>query len=257
MVRGVCAAAGSAFAAAQDPLAVPDQTGYDPVVLLCTHGKNADGSKRIQGWCKDWVACIQEKAQPTQSEVAVMSAWGPAHCKEYCGVWPASPAEGDKTPAFLQTEPVAAWDKSREEKCLASCGNFQKSLSSCVTTILFEPGKVASMGLSEESAPKGPEICTKKDSPCSPDLNVRSQKCLGHKTKRKLSGGKHEIPDDCGAGLEMDLENCKKCPQLGSAHLSQYHTFVGGCMDQLNAYWQATHPHGATVPGATGCTVHG
>jgi len=259
MVRFVLATAWFVRGEAMDPLATPDLTGYDPVTLLCAHGKNADGSKRIQGWCEDWVGCIKEKAQPTQSDVAVMKAWSPADCKEYCGVWPVtSPAEGDNKSFFLQTDkPDTARAKSSENRCLESCGNFQKSLSSCVSTILFEPGKVASMGLTKENEPKPLAICTGKNTRCLPDLAIRSQHCLSHKTKHKLSGGKHEIPDDCGM-IKMDLEDCKKCPQLTNTHQSHYHSFVGGCMDQLNAYWQASHPSGkeAAVPGATGCTVH-
>lgn len=48
------------------------------------------------------------------------------------------------------------------------------------------------------------------------------------------------------------------CPQLSENYLSHYHSFVGGCMDQLNAYWAATAPSAAAaaIPGAAGCTVH-
>jgi hypothetical protein len=144
--------------------------------------------------------------------------------------------------------------------CLKSCGNFQSSLSSCVATIMFEPGKVANMGIPKQGGPAPAEICTKKDSPCMPDLPINHQKCLGHKTKSVLDRS-YKIPDEVSQScklMKLSMEDCKKCPQLQDKFQSQYTAFTGGCMDQLNAYWQATHPQAGetAIPGATGCTVH-
>lgn len=224
---------------------------YDPVELLCSYGKNDDGSKHVQGWCKDWMACIKTKATPANSAEAVKKAWAPADCKEYCDVYPAQ--------SFLQSHNAPS--KSDKKHCLDSCASFQSSLSSCVATIMFEPGKVANMGMPEEDAPKGPEICTGKDTPCLPDLEIRAQRCILHKAKSKLSAagrlqGKHEVPDECGM-IEMHMDDCKECPQITQTTQTQYAAFVGGCIDQLNAYYQATHPTGGkAIPNETGCSVN-
>jgi len=237
------------------PLDTPDLTPYDPVEVLCTLGRNADKTPKISPWCKDWMACIKTKASPSGSPAAVKTAWGPADCKEVCGKWPAmTPKEGTKSKKlFLQD------DIQSEGDCLKSCGNFQDSLSTCVATIMFEPGKTAAMGI-PKTGPKPDAICTKKDSPCMPDLEINHQKCLGHKTKKVLDKG-YKIPDEIAQGckmIKMNLPDCKKCPQLQDNSQSQYAAFTGGCMDQLNAYWQATHPTAGTsaIPGAKGCTVH-
>jgi len=229
------------------PLDTPDLTPYDPVKVLCTLG----GKK--SKWCDDWMACIKTKASPGGSADDVMKAWDPASCKEICGTWPAmTPKEGKKL--FLL-------DVHSENDCLKSCGNFQKSLSSCVATIMFEPGKTAAMGLPKTGGPAPAEICTKKDSPCMPDLAINHQKCLGHSTKKVLDKG-YKIPDEISQGCKMiklNLEDCKKCPQLAADNaVSQYAAFTGGCMDQLNAYHQATHPEAGSsaIPGANGCKVH-
>lgn len=235
----------------KDPrLGTPDRTGYNPVEVLCAHGKEKDGSAHIQPWCETWVACIRQNAQPAGDQAAVKKAWSPADCREVCGEWPATtPAEG--------TSLLARSNHTKE--CQNSCSNFQDSLSSCVATILFEPGKVANMGMPKADAPAPAELCTMKDSPCAPDLDVQAQRCVGHKTKSKLSRGKHEVPADC-AMINFHLEDCQKakCGQVQSGFKSQYHTFVGGCMDQLNAYWQAANPNAgaSAIPGATGCAVH-
>lgn len=238
---------------AQGPLDTPDMTPYNPTEVLCGLGKNKDGSAKISAWCKDWTQCIKTKAAPAGTPDSVKAAWGPAPCKEVCGKWPAmTPKEGGKK-AFMQED-----DHS---DCVASCENFQKSLSSCVATIMFEPGKTAAMGLKKKGGAPAAAICTKKDSPCMVDLEINHQKCLGHKTKKTLDKA-YQVPDqveqDCKM-LKMNLEDCKNCPQLKeSGAQSAYAAYTGGCMDQLNAYWQATHPKAgaSAIPGATGCKVH-
>jgi len=234
------------------PLDTPDLTPYNPTEVLCTLGRDKAGKAKISPWCSDWLQCIKTKASPGGSPAEVKKAWGPAPCKEVCGTWPAmTPKEGGKKAAFLQGE--------SEGDCVKSCENFQTSMSSCVSTIMFEPGKTASMGL-KKKGPAPAAICTRKDSPCMPDLEINHQKCLGHKTKKTLDK-QYKIPDQVSQGcklLKMNLEDCKGCPQLAFNGQSEYAAFTGGCMDQLNAYWQATHPEAgkSAIPGATGCTVH-
>jgi len=225
-------------------LDTPDQTGYDPVVTLCAHGKDSNGKKHIQPWCKDWLQCIKENSQPTMSKAAVRKAWSPADCKEFCGEWPVM------TPAFLQ-------NGTNPNRCLDSCANFQDNLSECVATVLFEPGKLRNMGAPEPGREKPAEICIEKDTRCMPDLEVRYQRCLLHKSKNRLDKD-HKVPENCDM-IEMDLEDCKDCPQIKDGFQSHYTAFVGGCVDQLNAYWQAVHPNAgkSAIPGATGCKVHG
>jgi hypothetical protein len=259
---------------APSALDTPDLTPYDPVDVLCTLGKESGGARKISPWCKDWLQCIKSKANPEGTPEAVMKAWSPADCKEFCGVWPVmTPAEGAKKSAvpsglqkksFMQssnaTAPIGLINMNSKADCLKSCGNFQSSLSNCVATIMFEPGKVAAMGIPKKGGPAPAEICTKKDTPCMPDLAVNHQKCLGHKTKSVLDRS-YKIPDEVSQSckfMKLNMEDCKKCPQLQDKYQSQYATFTGGCMDQLNAYWQATHPEAGktAIPGATGCTVH-
>jgi len=237
-----------------DPLGTPDLTGYDPVEVLCGLGKDNAGKPKIQGWCNDWVSCIKAGAQPAGDQAAVMSAWKPADCKEVCGEWP------QMTPPELLQNLFGGVANNTKSNCQNSCTNFQASLSSCVATILFEPGKVAAMGLPKDGAPKAPEHCLKKDSPCMPDLPFKVQRCLGHKTKKKLYPNKL-VPEETEVQCKMDkmnMEDCKDCPQMKGNFVSVYHTFAGGCMSQLHAYWQASHPGAgiAAVPGATGCKVH-
>jgi len=234
------------------PLDTPDLTPYDPIDVLCSLGKDAGGKPKISPWCKDWLQCIKTKASPSGSPAAVKSAWKPATCKEICGTWPAmTPKEGKKK-LFLQDE--------SEGDCVKSCGKFQESLSTCVATIMFEPGKTAAMGVPKKGGKAPAAICTQKDSPCMPDLEINHQKCLGHRTKKVLDKG-YKIPDGISQGckfIKMNLKDCKKCPQLKQNGQSEYAAFTGGCMDQLNAYWQATHPGAgkSAIPGATGCKVH-
>jgi len=230
------------------PLDTPDLTPYNPTEVLCTLGRDKDGKAKISPWCSDWMQCIKTKAAPSGTTEKVKAAWGPAPCKEVCGKWPQTTK---KEGTFLQ----------EEGDCVKSCENFQASLSSCVATIMFEPGKTAAMGLKKANAPKPAEICTQKDSPCMPDLEINHQKCIGHKTKKTLDKG-YKVPDEIAQGckmIKMNLGDCKKCPQLQGGGQSQYAAFTGGCMDQLNAYWQATHPKAgkSAIPGATGCKVHG
>jgi hypothetical protein len=149
---------------------------------------------------------------------------------------------------------------SDKKSCMESCANFQTSLSSCVATILFEPGKVAAMGIPKTSGtPAVPAVCTQKNTPCMPDLELRHQKCSKHKTREVVHGVKAD--DDVILQCKVtasDFDLCKDCPQLQDGYQSEYHAFTGGCVAQLNAYWQATHPKAgnASLPGASGCTVH-
>lgn len=235
-----------------DPLATPDLRQYDPVEVLCTQGRDADGNGNIKGWCKDWLACIEAGAQPKGDAAAVRAAWKPAACEEYCGEWPVTtPAEGSQPSSSNATKLLQhrSTGASNSSDCMQSCENFQNSLTSCVATILFEPGKVAAMGIpSNKPEPKAPAICTATKTSCMPDLAVRYQKCIS--SAGKLSECKK---------LKVEVEECKDCPTQQQNFQSHYHSFVGGCMDQLHAYWAATHPrHGAAVaiPGATGCKVH-
>lgn len=225
----------------------PSTTGYDPVELLCTHGKD------VQPWCKSWMECIKSKAVPEGTPEAVMKAWKPADCREYCGVWPeTTPKEGAKKAAAL-----TALTKGKKGACLANCASFQESLTTCVSYILFEPGKINTMKGPEVKSKSG-GICDMKDTPCMPDLAIRSQKCLLHKTKEVLGKKMEEEKKDECKMINSNYEDCKDCPQLQGDYGSQYHAFVGGCIDQLNSYWQATHPSagGSAIPGAAGCSVH-
>lgn len=237
------------------PLDTPDTTGYDPVELLCTHGKDARGEKKIQGWCKDWVSCIKSKAAPEGTPAAVMKAWSPADCKEICGEWPSmTPKEGAKKAAL-----VAMGANSTD--CQASCTKFQDSLSTCVSKLIFEPGKISTMKGPQTKAAKGENsaFCSMKDTHCLPDLPIKAQRCTADESKAIVSDKKwaEERKKECKI-IQSDFEDCKDCPQLKDNYGSHYTAFVGGCMDQLNAYWQAAHPSAGkhAVPGATGCTVH-
>lgn len=262
----VPASAAALRRAAQLPAHEP---GFDPVETLCAHGKEDDGSKRIQKWCADWLSCVKTSASQDMSKEAVKRAWSPADCKEFCGDWPvltpaASAASlamvGSGGGANVSASSVAAARRQMgagKKSCLDSCANFQDSLSGCVATILFDHGKLSNMGMpDDEEAEPAAEICTKRDTPCMPDLEVRAQRCLIHKSK-KVIDGEHTVPPQCGM-VKMHFEECKNCPQLRENYQTQYASFTGGCMDQLNAYHQAVHPGAgdAAIPGATGCKVH-
>lgn len=262
LLEGAAAVRGARRSGSANPLEVPNLTGYEPVEVLCGLGKAADGSANVQGWCRNWVGCIQAKAQPAGDAAAVKSAWDPADCREICGAWPTtSKPEGTSLLAKANQTSMGLLGLKAGKECEASCKNFQASLSSCVATILFEPGKVNAMGLPKAGNAKAPPAhCVGKDSPCIvKDLDVQYQKCMIHKTKKALNRD-HKVAEDeerrCNM-VKMDMEHCKDCPQ-GAAVQSQYTAFVGGCMDQLNAYHQATHPQAkiAAIPGAKGCTVH-
>lgn len=262
-------AAGVGLRRAGGPLDGPDRTGYDPVEVLCALGKDGEGKPKIQGWCKDWIGCIKEKATPQQDKAAVMKAWSPAECKEICGVYPqTTPLEGggallqktNATSATALTSKLLGMVDSEASKdaCLKSCGKFQDNLSNCVSKILFEPGQISAMGLGA-GGKTPPSHCTLKDTPCTPDLPVRSQQCWRHKTREVLYDAK--VPGDIEKECKMiksDMETCKDCPSLSSTGASEYLAFSGGCMDQLNAYFAASHPDAkeAALPGATGCQVH-
>mmetsp|Transcript_55871 Transcript_55871/g.149564 ORF Transcript_55871/g.149564 Transcript_55871/m.149564 type:complete len:289 (-) Transcript_55871:87-953(-) len=243
-------------------LDTPDLTAYDPVTVLCAHGKDAGGKPKIQGWCRDWLACIRKGAQPQGDKAAVLAAWKPADCREVCGAWPPltkPPANGTAEPVDAPPPENATGNASSAPSgvatllqegrdCNSSCSNFQESLSSCVATILFEPGKVAVMGVPSQTTPAPPAHCAAANATCMPDLPIRYQKCVAKAAKPSK---------DCQV-LKTEMADCKGCPEVESGFLSQYHVFVGGCLSQLNAYWQATHPQAgvAALPGSSGCSVH-
>jgi len=222
---------------------------YDPVEVLCAIGPA--GKKKVQTWCKDWLDCIRRKSAPEGTAKSVRSAWMPANCKEVCGVWPAtSKKEGQLLQLMLQYGPGSR-NNSDSASCRTSCKNYQVGLSECVAKILFEPGQVAVMGIPDQSGkatPKPDPICTDKKTDCKPELPIDFQRCIA-KEKNPAK--------DCKL-LKKTMEDCKDCPQLKSDHMTQYNAFVGGCMSQLHAYWQATHPDakGFAIAGAGGCQVH-
>jgi len=245
------------------PLDTPDTTGYVPVTVLCSKGK------KVQGWCKDWLSCIKAKAQPESDPAAVLKAWSPAECKEMCGVFPAT--TGPEGTNLLQgrranvsstaAERLLSLTGARSVKdCVDSCANFQDKLSTCVAKILFEPGQVANMGMPSGDPPKkGPAYCTSKDTPCVPDLPIRHHKCVSVTARSVWRKEKLDpmVEKQCKMVLS-DVEHCEDCPALDSGAMSEYAAFAGGCMTQLNLYWQATHPDAkaAGIPGAKGCQVH-
>merc|ERR1719213_916988 len=103
-----------------------------------------------------------------------MDAWKPASCEEFCGKWPV-------TTKLLQTEKTAAQELEQLRKgCMESCGKFQESLSSCVGTVLFEPGQLAVMA-PKKDAGEMPEHCVAVNATCLPDLPVKYQTCVSHK----------------------------------------------------------------------------
>lgn len=239
------------------PLDTPSTTGYEPEDLLCKLGK------KTQSWCVDWLKCIKGKSAGQAEKVR--DAWGPADCEEYCGVHPVtSPLEGQslvqkKANLTANSAAVAALFGKKAgmstKDCMGSCKNFQDSLVKCVGTIMFEPGQLAVMG-PDKSATPTPEHCKGKKTPCLPDLPIRYQKCHSMHTKKMLQGKDYDV-DACEV-IMSDYDDCKDCPALNEAGGTAYATFVGGCMDQLNSYWQATHPSAGVhaLPGASGCTVH-
>jgi len=157
-------------------------------------------------------------------------------------------------PSFLQT--VQRHLQRGQKDCMDSCGAFEESLARCLATILFEPGRIATMGGAPGSSgsepflgapsPAMPPQCSGVGTNCVPDLPIQYQRCVSQKPLSQC------------ALLKDHMDECKDCPQLSENSLSEYHTFVGGCMDQLNAYWQATHPMAKTaaLPRAGGCDVH-
>lgn len=262
---------------------------YNEVEVLCALGKNSSGMPNIANWCQNWVKCIKTKASPGGSQNDVMKAWDPAPCEEICGTWPAAnygksakaapslakhasklmhsssqeheqSSYGSKALSHLFREWLPTFLQSdKKNACASSCERFKRSLSSCVATILFEPGKVAAMGMPKKGK-KAPAICTKRTTPCQPELPIKHQRCLGHNTKRVLDAS-YKVPEQVAREckmIKMDMASCKKCPQLHDNYGSKYTAFTGGCLDQLHAYWQATHPQAgaSAIPGAKGCAVH-
>jgi hypothetical protein len=241
----------------------PDLRPYDPVEVLCTLGTE------VQGWCKEWVGCISTKSQPGCDASAVKAAWGPADCKEVCGIWPVTllqqQGSGDIAKVNASASSAAKLfglmnRTSTRRECETSCENFEESLSSCMATVLFNPGQVAAMGMPDASAKPAPAHCTGKDTTCMPDVPILHQKCLIHKTKKTIDSS-YKAPEETVAQCEAiarNYEDCKDCPQLSEGYTGHYHAFVGGCMAQLHAYHTATEPGAgvAAIPGATGCLVH-
>jgi len=235
---------------------------------LCSLG-GEKAAPTVQGWCSSWLSCIHDAAQPACDKAAVLAAWRPADCREVCGKWPAMKLAASPQNATQMTAAPAPAAPTFTElaefggvaDCVTSCSNFQNSLSSCVATILFEPGKVAAMKPAEVAPPPG--ICMGNSTPCLPDLAIRHQKCISQRTAAVLGKSKASVASvasvasSCKA-LSDDLALCRECPQLADGYQSQYTAFVGGCMDQLNAYWQATHPSAGevAVPSGSGCHVH-
>lgn len=245
------------------PLDTPDMRPFDPVDVLCTR------KTEVKGWCKTWVECIEQNAQPGGDAAAVLSAWGPADCKEVCGIWPTVSFTQLRAIKKVNASTVAAeanmarlfglsngTGATTQTQCETSCTNFKESLSSCVAMLIFEPGKVAAMGMPKDSAP-APEHCTQKHTPCMPELPLNHQKCIGHKTKSKISN--YQVPDDIASNcqkVKSDMEFCAGCPQLKGGNAGHYEAFVGGCMTQLHLYYAATDPSAGVAAinmGENGC----
>jgi len=225
----------------------PSNTGYDVVDLMCTF------KDKEQAWCKDFITCVKEKAAPEGTPAKVMSVWKPAECEQYCGLYPVLNAAG-----FVQANHTKVQFASHNA-CMDSCKKFQDSLSTCLATVIFEPGKLAVM--KGKKPPKEDQVCG--TTTCMPDLSIMYQQCTLIKAGKVIgsSSGEKKEPEYTGGckQIRTDWDECKNCNKYKELGGSKYTAFVGGCLDQLNAYWQASHPQaGATaVPGATGdCTVH-
>eukprot|EP00419_Tripos_fusus_P000848 CAMPEP_0172672488 /NCGR_PEP_ID=MMETSP1074-20121228/11580_1 /TAXON_ID=2916 /ORGANISM="Ceratium fusus, Strain PA161109" /LENGTH=257 /DNA_ID=CAMNT_0013489685 /DNA_START=52 /DNA_END=825 /DNA_ORIENTATION=- len=245
------AAHGTAVDEALDPvLRTPDRTPYDPTTLLCQLGKDAKGEPKVQGWCRKWLACVERASQPKMDAAAVLAAWKPADCREVCGKWPVLKSPEKKAALLQQQEQSFLSAQRGASDCMKSCQSVQSSLSTCVATVLFEPGKVQLMGLPDKKRKekKVPPQCEGESSPCKAELPVNYQKCMATSSKK----GK-----DCEA-LKTNVNDCKGCPQMEAQYLTQYQAFVGGCLAQLNAYRTATHPKAgvAAIPGPKGCEMH-
>jgi len=228
----------------------PSRVPYNPTTLLCQLGKDNTGKPKIQSWCEKWVACIKTGSQPKMDAAAVLAAWKPADCREVCGKWPVMEEPKKKVALLQQHQQGFLAAESNSSDCMKSCQSMQNSLSTCVATVLFEPGKVQMMGLPDkkEKEKEVPAQCTGEHSPCKAELPVTYQKCMAASSSPAK---------DCKV-LKSDMNDCKGCPQMDAKYLTQYQAFVGGCMAQLNAYWQATHPKAgvAAVPGPKGCELH-
>lgn len=262
------------------PFDEPDTRPYDVVETMCNLGP------KMHDWCKNWVECIEEKASPGNDADAVLAAWGPRGCKEVCGIWPVlaqlrgrtSLAEKKSTATAEEHALVSQASEAAEAAtvarlfgfashantatrtdCEKSCNNFKRTLSSCVANMIFEPGKVAAMGKPKDEKP-GPEVCTAKDTPCQPNLELNHQKCVLQNVRVKQGG--YTMPDDIKRQCEIiktDMDQCQECPQLSPGYSGAYTHYVGSCIDQLHAYYVATDPSAgnATIDmGETGCKPH-
>jgi len=166
--------------------------------------------------------------------------------------------------AKTNTSKVSLLDLSQSKtKCVQSCENFKKTFSTCVSTIIFEPGKLTNMGMPKKGGnlrKKIPEVCTQEDTHCMPDLAIRYQRCKHHRTQSLLNPA-YVVPDDAKDSchfIEDDYEECKDCPQLSEDYLTQYAAFTGGCMEQMHSYRKAAQPLNAVsgIPRETGqCSI--
>lgn len=148
------------------------------------------------------------------------------------------------------------------DACVQSCENFKQTFSTCVSTILFEPGKLVNMGMGQRRdgglRKSVPPACT-GDTHCMPNLAVKYQKCKHYQTQ-KLLNPELKVPVEMEFTcpfIEADYEDCKECPQLGEQYLTQYAAFTGGCIDQMHAYRQATAPPDSNfgIPREAGCSL--
>lgn len=135
--------------------------------------------------------------------------------------------------------------KQRDSACLQSCERFKTTFSTCVSTIIFDPGRLGNMGGLKKQQGGGlrkkvPEVC--KEEACMPDLPIKRQRCVHHRTQLVLNpdyNTPEEVRDSC-PHIEKAFEDCKDCPQLNGDYQTQYAAFTGGCLDQMHAYYKAT-----------------
>lgn len=151
--------------------------------------------------------------------------------------------------------------KQKKSECMVSCENWKRSFSTCVATIIFEPGKLANMGMAGKGdlRDKVPEICLQKETPCMPELAIHHQRCIHHRTHSILNADYHvteEVYDTC-KHIEEDFDQCKECPQLSENYKTQYAALTGGCLDQMHAYRQSTTPLDPNygIPRESGCSL--
>lgn len=167
-------------------------------------------------------------------------------------------------PTEVRSKPKAALldlSQRKTDSCVQSCENFKKTFSTCVSTIIFQPGKLANMGMPTEDGSqrkKIPEVCTDKDTRCMPDLGIKRQRCIHHRTHSLLNKDYVTPEEDRVAcpGIERDYEDCKDCPQMDEKYTTHYAAFTGGCLDQMHSYRTAAGPAPPFgIPRETGCAM--